>query len=211
MTLAARFSKLRQRLKEWAEALEKLPPKQRLTVLGVAGVLLVLLIYAVVISPLMTLEESWAQELDKKMLLLHKYQALKNDKQAVAKTYRNFQKALAQAEGQLLSGTNPAVASADLQEILKNLTKTLGVQVNSTKVLPPKESKAYLEVPIEVQMSCTIDQLIMMLYRLEHHNKLLLVTQLDVNAPRRRRPGRDISTLRAHLVVEGLMKKSAEG
>ena len=171
---------------------------------------LVLLAYGLVISPLLDLKDSWARDLDKKTLLLQKYKALEKDQQAVSRAYQNMQKALAQAEGQLLTGTNPAVASADLQEILKNLTRTLGVQVNSTKVLPPQESGAYLEVPIEVQMSCTIDQLVLMLYRLEHHEKLLLVTELDINAPRRRqRVQQDDSTLRAHLVVEGLMKKSA--
>jgi hypothetical protein len=180
---------------------------------GGAGLLLVLLAYVLVISPLLDLKDSWARELDKRATLLQKYKALEKDKQAVARAYQNMQKALAQAEAQMLTGTNPAVASADLQEILKNLTRTLGVQVNSTKVLPPQESGVYLEVPIEVQMSCTIDQLVMMLYRLEHHEKLLVITELDINAPRRhrRRHVQDDSTLRAHLVVEGLMKKSAGG
>jgi type II secretory pathway component PulM len=212
MTQAARFSKLRQRLRAWAEALEKLPPRQRLLVLGGAGVILVVLAYVLVISPLLDLKDSWALELDKKVMLLEKYKALERDKQGVNRAYQNLQKTLAQAEGQLLVGTNPAVASADLQEILKNLTRTLGVQVNSTKVLPPQESGAYLEVPIEVQMSCTIDQLVMMLYRLEHHEKLLVITELDINSPRRRRRVQsEDSTLRANLVVEGLMKKSAGG
>jgi hypothetical protein len=180
--------------------------------LGGAGVILVVLAYVLVISPLLDLKDSWALELDKKVMLLEKYKALERDKQGVNRAYQNLQKTLAQAEGQLLVGTNPAVASADLQEILKNLTRTLGVQVNSTKVLPPQESGAYLEVPIEVQMSCTIDQLVMMLYRLEHHEKLLVITELDINAPRRRRRVQsEDSTLRANLVVEGLMKKSAGG
>ena len=178
--------------------------------MGGAGVILVLVAYALVISPLLDLKDSWALELDKKAMLLEKYKALDKDKQAVTRAYQNLHKNLTQAEGQLLTGTNPAVASADLQEILKNLTRTLGVQVNSTKVLPPQESGVYLEVPIEVQMSCTIDQLVMMLYRLEHHEKLLVITEMDINAPRRRRRAQqEDSTLRAHLVVEGLMKKSA--
>ena len=180
-------------------------------VLGGAGLVLVVLAYALVISPLLDLKDSWAQELDQKARLLHRYKTLEKDKQLVSRALDNMQKTLLRVEGQLLPGTNPAVASADLQEILKNLTKTLGVQVTSTKVLPPQESGAYLEVPIEVQMTCTTDQLVTMLYRLEHHEKLLLITELDINAPRhrRRRAPQDDSTLRAHLVVEGLMKKRA--
>src|SRR3990172_6234857 len=107
MTLAARFSKLRQRLRAWAEALEKLPPRQRLLVLGGAGVILVLVAYALVISPLLDLKDSWALELDKKAMLLEKYKALDKDKQAVTRAYQNLHKNLTQAEGQLLTGTNP--------------------------------------------------------------------------------------------------------
>lgn len=180
--------------------------------MGGAGFVLVLLLYVLLLSPLLDLKDNWAQQLDQKAALLHKLEALEKDKQAVFKAYENMQKTLTRVDGQLLTGTNPAVASADLQEILKNLTRNLGVQVTSTKVLPPQESGAYLEVPIEVQMNCTIDQLVSMLYRLEHHEKLLLITELDINAPRvrrRRGPQQDDSTLRAHLVVEGLMKKGA--
>ncbi len=177
--------------------------------MGGAGIILVLVAYTLVISPLLDLKDSWALDLDKKSMLLEKYQVLNKDKQAVTQAFQNLQKKLAQAEGQLLTGSNPAVASADLQEILKNLTRTLGVQVNSTKVLPPQDSGAYLEVPIEVQMSLTIDQLVIMLYRLEHHEKLLVITEMDINAPRRRRRvQQEDSTLRVHLVVEGLIKKS---
>lgn len=182
--------------------------------LGGAVVVLLLLVYAAVLSPLLDLKDSWAKELEKKTVLLQKYNLLQKNQQAVAQAHQNLQKALAQAEGQLLSGGNPAVASADLQEILKNLTKALGVQVTSTKVLPAQESGAYLEVPVEVQMTCTTDQLVNMLYRLEHHEKLLMVTELEVNSPRRRvrPPGSPPeANLRAHLVVEGLIKKGTGG
>jgi type II secretory pathway component PulM len=209
MTPAARFSKLRQRLGARVEALEKLPPRQRLLALGAGGLLLALVGYALVISPLLDLKDSWARELNRKTMLLQKYRALDRNKQAVDRSYQNLQKSLILAEGQLLAGTNPAVASADLQEILRNLTRTLGIQVTSTRVLPPQESGEYLEVPLEVQMTCTIDQLVTMLYRLEHHEKLMVITDLDVNAQRRRRVAQEDSTLRVNLVVAGLMRKNA--
>jgi type II secretory pathway component PulM len=209
MTPAARFSKLRQRLGARVEALEKLPPRQRLLALGAGGLLLALVAYALVISPLLDLKDSWARELNRKTMLLQKYRALDRNKQAVDRSYQNLQKSLILAEGQLLAGTNPAVASADLQEILRNLTRTLGIQVTSTRVLPPQESGEYLEVPLEVQMTCTIDQLVTMLYRLEHHEKLMVITDLDVNAQRRRRVAQEDSTLRVNLVVAGLMRKNA--
>ncbi len=187
---------------------------QRRLVLAAGGLLGIVLLWVAIVAPLMALEESWSQELKKKQLLLAKYQALQREKGAVTKAAQEVKRALTQAEGQLLTGGNPAVASADLQEIIKNLTKALGVQVTSTKVLPPQESGIYLEIPVEIQLALSIDQLVGMLYRLENHQKLLLVTQLEINAPRRRRPmagypaaGQEAQPLRAVLVVEGLIKK----
>ena len=97
---------------------------------------------------------------------------------------KEMKAALTQAESQFLSGDNPAVASADLQEILKGLTRDHGVQMTSTKVLTPREAGPYLEVPVQAQLSCTTGQLLTILYQLEHHKKLLFVPELEVNAPR---------------------------
>lgn len=184
--------------------------------LAAGGVVGLVLLWVLVLSPLAALEDSWSQELKRKQLLLAKYEALQKGKAAVAKAAREVEQGLVKVEGQLLAGGNPAVASADLQEILKNLTKALGVQVTSTKVLPPQESGTYLEIPVEVQLASSIDQLVSMLYRLENHQKLLMVTQMEVNAPRRRRvmpgapPGApDAQPLRTTLVVVGLTKKGA--
>lgn len=208
-----KFSKLRQTLKEQLAALERLSPWRRRLVVAGAVLAGVLLLWVLVVSPLMALEEAWSQKLKERQLLLAKYQALKRDQAAVAQALKELKQAVAQAEAALLSGGSPAVASADLQEILKNLTKALGVQVTSTKVLPAQESGAYLHIPVEVQLSLSTDQLVNLLYRLENHQKLLLVTQLEINAPRRGRvrpgPGAEVAPLRAVLVVEGLIRKGA--
>ena len=85
------------------------------------GVLLLALVYLVVVSPIMALEDSWSQELARKRQLLVKYQSLIKSKAKVVQGNKEMKAALARAEGQFLSGDNPAVASADLQEILKML------------------------------------------------------------------------------------------
>jgi type II secretory pathway component PulM len=208
-----KFSRLKQTLKEQLAALERLSPWRRRLVLAGATLAGVLLIWVLVVSPLLDLKEAWSRKLQERQLLLAKYQALKRDQAAVAQALKDLKQAVGQAEGALLSGGNPAVASADLQEILKNLTKALGVQVTSTKVLPAQESGAYLHIPVEVQLSLSTDQLVNLLYRLENHQKLLLVTQLEINAPRRARgrpgAGAEVAPLRAVLVVEGLIRKGA--
>lgn len=209
-----RFSKLKQILKEQLAALERLSPWRRRLVLAGGATAGVLLVWLLILSPLWTLKEAWDQELKEKQLLLAKYQALNRDKAQVAKAVQQAKQVAAQAEATLLGGGSPAVASAELQEIIKNLTRAQGIQVTSTKVLPPQESGAYIQIPVELQLALTTDQLVSLLYGLENHQKLLLVTQLEVNAPRRRRqgpgtPAPETPPLRAVVVVEGLIRKGA--
>ena len=75
------------------------------------------------------------------------------------------------------------MAAADLQEILKNLIKTSGAQSLAIKVLPPKERGPYQEVPILVQLTASIDQLLNILYQVEHNPKLLVVAELISMSP----------------------------
>ncbi|MCL6622286.1 MAG: type II secretion system protein M [Syntrophobacterales bacterium] len=189
-------------------------PWRRRLVLAGGAMAAVLLLWVLVLSPLVSLEEAWTRELRQKQLLLARYQALKRDKAEVAKAAQQAKQAVEQAEAALLRGGSAAVASADLQEIIKNLTKALGIQVTSTKVLPPQESGPYIQIPVELQLALSTDQLVNLLYGLENHQKLLVVSQLEVNAPRRRRPVAgspmaEPAPLRAVLVVEGIIKKGA--
>lgn len=175
------------------------------------GGLLVILLYLAVISPIISLEESWSQELAHKRQLLAKYQALLANKAKVTQAENAMKGAIAQMEDQFLSGANPAVAAADLQEILKNLTSSHGVNLTSTKILPSREAGAYQEVPVQVQISGNVAQLVTIIYNLEHHKKFLFITELEVNAPRWLAGAqKDASPLQVNLVVSGIIKKGLE-
>jgi type II secretory pathway component PulM len=199
--------KLKQSLRSFNQALEKLSPQQRrLALLGAACALLAL-VYLAVVSPLMSLEESWSQELVQKRQLMVKYESLIASKDRVGQANQAMKAALTRTESQFLSGGNAAVASADLQEILKNLTRDHGVQMTSTKVLQARDAGSYLEVPIQVQLSGNISQLLTVLYNLEHHKKLLFIPELEINAPRWMAGVKAESMLQINMVVSGVIKK----
>jgi type II secretory pathway component PulM len=203
------ISKLKQILKAANQQLEGLEPRQRLLAMIGSGVLLLALVYLLLISPLISLQESWSQEIVSQRRVLAKYQSLIASKAKVMQGNKEVKAALTQAENQFLSGANPAVASADLQEILKKLTQDHGVSMTSTKVLTPREAGPYLEVPVQVQLSCTTSQLLTILYQLEHHQKLLFVPELEVNAPRWMvGAAQKNAALQVNLVVSGVIKKS---
>jgi type II secretory pathway component PulM len=200
-------SKLKQNLKAWNRALERLSPQHRRLVWLLGGGFLLILVYLAVVSPLLSLEEAWSQELASRSQILSKYQKLLESKDRVIEANKAMKAALTRTEGQFLSGSSPAVASADLQEVLKNLTKEHGVQMTSAKVLPPREAGPYLEVPVQVRLAATINQLVTLLYHLEHHKKLLFIPELDINAPRWVKGEKKEIPLQVNLVVSGVIKK----
>ncbi len=209
MLVNSSILKLKQKLKAWNWVPEGLTPQQRRLAWILGGALLLVLVYLAVVSPLLALEDYWAKELTRKRQLLSRYQALKESKAKVGQANKDLKGALAQAEGQFLSGANAAVAAADLQEILKNLTGSHGVQLTSTKVLQPKEAGAYLEVPVQVPLSGSVAQMLTLLYHLEHHKKLLFIPEMEVNAPRWMAGQKEASPLQVNLVVSGVIKGGA--
>lgn len=199
----------RLNLKSWIEQLQSLPPVLRSVVLAAAGFLLVTLVYLAVVEPLINLEEDWTRELSQKEQTLAQYQAILAGKDKIAGRLQALQTALAETNKQMLTGSNAAVAAADLQEVLKNLITTYGARSLAIKVMPTKERGPYLEVPILVQLTGSIEQLLNIIYHLEHHQKLLLINELDLNVSRSEGLKEAIPNLRADLVVSGMIKKGA--
>jgi type II secretory pathway component PulM len=211
MLVNSSILKLKQKLKSWNLLPEGLSPQQRRLAWILGGGLALLFLYLAVISPIISLEEAWSQELVRKRQLVSKYQALLENKAKVDQANKAMKTAVSQMEGQFLTGANPAVAAADLQEILKNLASNHGATLTSTKILTARDAGAYLEVPVQVQLSGTVAQLVTILYNLEHHKKFLFIPEMEVNSPRWvSGTQKETSSLQVNLVVSGIIKKGPE-
>jgi type II secretory pathway component PulM len=208
MPISSSILKLKQKLKDWNWLPEGLTPQQqRLAWVG-GGLLLLLLLYLVLVYPLLALESSWSEDVARKRQMLVRYQALREGKGKVTQALQALKNTVGQMEGQFLAGGNAAVASADLQEILKNVTNAHGVQMTSIKVLQARDAGPYQEVPVQVQLSASITQLLTVIYHLEHHKKLLFIPDLEINAPRWMAAQKDQNPmLQVNLVVTGVIKK----
>lgn len=199
--------KLKQKLKAWIQLLDKLPEKQRRWAwLGLGGLGL-LLLYLLIIGPLLDLEDSWDQELTRQRQVLTKYQNLVGNRKTAQDAITALKAAHAQTMNQFLPGSNTAVASSELQDIIKGLAREHGLELTSTKTLPGRETGPYLEVPVQVTLAARIDQLLTILYHLEHHKKLLFISELEINAPRLVRPDREKAPLQVSMVISGVMPK----
>lgn len=207
MPKAMRILRFELNLKPWIELIRRWPRRQQQLFWVAVGLVLVLVLYYGILAPLAALGDKWEQELARQQQLLRQYQTLLANREAIKERLAAARKVLSQAEGQLLSGTSPAVAAADLQELIKKLTQEQGIQVVSIKVLPQREQGTYLEIPLGLQLAGRIDQFLGLLHQLEYNPKLLLVTEVEVMAPQRETKTGESPQLRINLVVSGLMKK----
>ena len=77
--------KLKQKLKTWNWVPEGLTPRQQRLAWVLAGILLLLALYLVLVYPLLALNSSWSEDLTRKRRLLVRYQALQESKATVGK------------------------------------------------------------------------------------------------------------------------------
>lgn len=82
--------------------------------------------------------------------------------------------------GYFLQGDSEAVASADLQRILKNITTAHGTQLMSTQILPAVTEDSLTRVSLRVRIRGPMEGLVESLYELESNLALLFLDNISV-------------------------------
>ncbi|MCK4843329.1 MAG: type II secretion system protein M [Methylococcales bacterium] len=80
-----------------------------------------------------------------------------------------------------------ALASADLQKIIKSAISQAGGQLTSTQVLPSRNDASFNRVTVKVRMSGDIEVLRSVLYEIETSVPMMIVDQLDIRPVRGKR------------------------
>ena len=110
----------------------------------------------------------------------------------------------ARIESRLLPGETPQINAANLQEILRRLSEKHGIQIRSFRMSEAKEMSFYVRIPVVIEMSPmrSMSSLTSFLYDLEHYEKFLLISDLDLSAPNMRNP----MEVQGSLTVVGFSK-----
>ena len=78
--------------------------------------------------------------------------------------WKAIQARVAEAEKRLLSGRTPALASAEMQELVRQMLSQQGIEVRAADFLPVRPVKLgsaeYLMVPVSVNFECKLDQVV---------------------------------------------------
>src|SRR3972149_6798390 len=85
-------------------------------------------------------------------------------------------------EPSLTSGDTPSVSASDLQQAVQALAAKEGLQVITTRVLNPDTKGPFTRIPIQIEISGQIYQLVNLIHGIDSADKLLVVDELNIRS-----------------------------
>lgn len=143
---------------------------------------------------------------------LIKYQKMLHSAGDQEKELSILEAALKRGEAGLLTGKTPALAAADIQKVVHEIAKKSHVEIQSVRVLKPKDvvGSHYLSIPVQVVIKGVMRQLTKFLYQIVQSSKYLTVQEVRIIVTRRRLRGKaSVSELiKADITINGFLKSS---
>ncbi|PKM12842.1 MAG: general secretion pathway protein GspM [Gammaproteobacteria bacterium HGW-Gammaproteobacteria-3] len=156
--------------------------KQRWTALALLA-FVVLLIGSILIVPLLNQSMALSEEKNELIFRVQRYQRIISRKDEVFKNIEKI-KADYQTQGYFSNQTTAALASADLQQVIKAAVTSADGTLTSTQVMPGKNEGEFTLIAVKVRMSGDIETLRSVLYRIETAVPLLVIDELDIRPER---------------------------
>ena len=186
--------------------LEKGKISQKKFLWGFIGMAVLILLYTYGIVPLVEAKKKAEEEIVLKQRILQKYaEVIQNRKKGEEALDRSL-KQIGEIEKRLLPGETPQLGGAGLQDIVKRLSEKNGIALRSFRILEPKEMGVYRRISLQIEFNpiSSMSSLGQFIYDLEHQEKKLMISEMDLLVFNPRMP----NTIQGNLVVSGLMKES---
>lgn len=112
---------------------------------------------------------------------LEKYHAVVRTAELRRAEAASVETRLQEAEKGLLTSETASLASAELQQLAKQLTAAESIDIRSNNFLPAKPAGGeYVQIPLGLQFQCRLDQLVNLLTDFSGHQKRLAVSRLNI-------------------------------
>lgn len=151
------------------------------------AVCLLLLVVSVavfaVLLPLISTGLAYHEEKNDLLFRLQRQQTIAGRETQVAAALEEIKQQFSE-QGYFSTSTTEALASAELQNIVKTAVADVGGQLTSTQGLPGKERDGFFRVAVKVRMIGSIEALVGVLHGIEAAVPVLIVDQLDINPVR---------------------------
>jgi general secretion pathway protein M len=174
----------------------------------------ILVLIATIIWPIIDQSRQNKQKIEDLTMRLQRYKQVAAGKKQVIEKLNSSKDAL-NDNNQFFKSKSYALASADLQQLIKDAIKNSGGQVTSTQVIPETNEGQFSRVAIRVQLSATTAALNKILYIVESSRPILIVDNLRIRSSRgiydrqlRRRVETDVLTIT--LEVSGYLQDKEE-
>lgn len=174
---------------------------------------LAVLSYQFAFLPLWNHQKRVTEDLILKKKALARYQEFIRSGKGIEEELQQLTKRLEAVQSQLLPGETPQIMAANLQEILKKLSERNGILIKSFRVGEPKEMTFYVRIPVTIEISPTKSaaSLAYFLYDIEHYEKTLFISELDITAPNMRHPNEIQGSFTVTGIAKNLHPKGSKG
>lgn len=168
----------------------------------------------VIVMPLVNQGLALHEEKNALDFRFEQYERILSRKQSVIENMENLKSQIAD-QNYLSTQNTTALASAELQEMIKQTIVDAGGQLSSTQGLPVVTKNNFQRIPINVRMTGNSEVLRAVLHRLETATPLVVVEQIDIRPMRGVRnkvthqidPSNELSV---NFQAVSFMKKAAE-
>lgn len=158
-----------------------LTPKQsRAAALALLALVLAVAALAVA-TPLWLLNRRYDVAIEEATTRLERYSKIAGMREGLQKKFAEV-RALGTTRHYLKSAA-PALAAAELQELVKSILDANGGKLNSIQILPHKDEGLYRQVAVTLQLTAPLSALKAVLYRLESTRPYLFIDNFSVRAP----------------------------
>ncbi|MEQ1560578.1 MAG: type II secretion system protein GspM [Methyloglobulus sp.] len=156
---------------------------QRWLAVGLLGLVVLLVVLALVV-PIISKGLELNETKENLAFTLKKYENILAGKGAIVSNIEAI-KQQHQDQNYFNNQSTSALASAQMQEFIKQTIVQAGGQLSSTQVLPPNNEKdKFNRITVSVRMTGNIEVLRAVLYKLETSTPLMVIDQMDIRPMR---------------------------
>jgi general secretion pathway protein M len=146
-------------------------------------VFVVLLVGLILVVPIISKGLELHESKDNLAFTLKKYERILAGKDAVVANIAAI-KQQHQEQGYFNDQGTNSLASAKMQEFIKQTIVEAGGQLSSTQVLPPENKDKFSRITVSVRMTGNIEVLRAVLYKLETSTPLIVIDQINIRPMR---------------------------
>lgn len=183
----------------------QLSPELRRKYIILGGIILVALALAYRFVPVVQSISVSKEHIELKMQNLVKSRAAAAEGRFLERQHEALSRKRADLESGLIAGRTNALAAAHIQNVIREITETNELQLESMRVLDAEEVKEspYVMIPVQFRLKSSIAKLMEVLYQIEEPSKALNIKYLQISTYGKPKG----ETVRALFTVEGIIKK----